>query len=222
MPELLPAWPGATVAIAASGPTLTAEQLALIRGTRVPLLVVNDAVRLAPWADVLYSSDRRWWAVHGVTPPVQAFSGVKIGIGTKKGDASPVPGPAGKGVHVLMHTGEEGLEAAPTGLRSGRHSGYAAINLAVHLGAVRILLLGYSLGPVGNETHFFGRHPKTLPETTDAGYQRFRAAYETLAPALEARGIFVLNCTPWTKLKTFPRVELAMALAIAVEAGVPC
>jgi len=201
------------VAVVASGPTLTALAVAPLRG-RVPVVAVNDAIRLVPWADVLYSSDRRWWAVVGPSRTVQAFTGIKVSIGWRPGDASAVPKHAD--VQVLTNTGEAGLEPDPGGLRTGRHSGYAAINLAVHLGARRILLLGYTLGRVGGQTHFFGAHPAVLHQTTDAQYATFRAAYLTLAPALQQRGIEVVNCTPSTHLHTFPNVPLADALAAEV------
>ena len=210
MPSL-PTFPGATVAVVASGPTLTDAAVAPLRG-RVPVVAVNDAIRLVPWANVLYSSDRRWWAVVGPSSTVQAYTGVKVSIGWRPGDASPIP--KHPDVQVLVNTGDEGLELDPGGLRTGRHSGYAAINLAVHLGARRILLLGYSLGRVGGRAHFFGAHPAVLHQTTDAQYAQFRQAYLTLAPALQQAGVEVLNCTPSSHLHTFPNVPLADALAM--------
>jgi hypothetical protein len=209
----LPTFPGATVAVVASGPTLTDLAVAPLRG-RVPVVAVNDAIRLVPWADVLYSSDRRWWAVVGPSRSVQAYTGIKVSIGWRPGDASPIP--KHPDVQVLVNTGEAGLEPDPGGLRTGRHSGYAAINLAVHLGARRILLLGYTLGRVGGQAHFFGAHPAVLHQTTDQQYATFRAAYLSLAPALQQRGIEVVNCTPSTHLHTFPNVPLADALAAEV------
>jgi len=209
----LPTFPGATVAVVASGPTLTDLAVAPLRG-RVPVVAVNDAIRLVPWADVLYSSDRRWWAVVGPSRAVQAYTGVKVSIGWRPGDCSPIP--KHPDVQVLTNTGEAGLEPDPGGLRTGRHSGYAAINLAVHLGARRILLLGYTLGRVWGKAHFFGAHPAVLHQTTDQQYAQFRQAYVTLAPALQQRGIEVVNCTPSTHLHTFPNVPLADALAAEV------
>jgi hypothetical protein len=201
------------VAVVASGPTLTDLAVAPLRG-RVPVVAVNDAIRLVPWADVLYSSDRRWWAVVGPSRAVQAYTGVKVSIGWRPGDCSPIP--KHPDVQVLTNTGEAGLEPDPGGLRTGRHSGYAAINLAVHLGARRILLLGYTLGRVWGKAHFFGAHPAVLHQTTDQQYAQFRQAYVTLAPALQQRGIEVVNCTPSTHLHTFPNVPLADALAAEV------
>ncbi len=213
MPNRIPRlWSEGTIVCAASGPTLAAEALAAVRG-RAPVVAVNDAVRLAPWADVLYSSDRHWWAHYRGMP---TFAGHRVGIGSKRGDASPISG--APGILVLEHTGIEGLERRPGGLRTGQHSGYAAINLAVHLGARRILLLGYTGGIVNGRQHFFGKHPATLAQTTEAQYAAFCRAYATLAPELAALGIEVANCTPDSHIAVFPRADVREALA-AAEVG---
>ena len=213
MPEpIARRWPESTIVCVASGPTLTAEELAHVRG-RAPVIAVNDAVRLAPWADVLYSSDRGWWRYYGGIPD---FRGHRVGVGWKIGDASPIP--RLPSVHVLTHTGAEGLELQPTGLRTGGHSGYAAINLAVHLGARRIVLVGYTCGPVEGRSHYFGRHPSGLTESTTENYANFRRAYQTLAGPLSAAGVAVVNATPRSWITAFPWAEIGAALAVEVSA----
>jgi len=201
-------WPDATLVCVASGPTLTLGELLQIRGV-FPVVAVNDAIRWIPWAEVLYSSDRPWWRFYGGVPD---FRGQKVGVGWKIGDASPIPG--ADDVHVLTHTGTTGLETNPTGLRTGGHSGYAAINLAVHLGARQIVLLGYSGGKVGGQSHFFGRHPSGLTESSEANYALFRRAYDTLAPELTAAGVHVVNATRQTLIDAFPRADLAALVGV--------
>lgn len=218
MPSIIPVerrWPGATVVCLAPGPTLTEDLIATVAAARVPVIAVNDAHRLAPWADVLYSSDRNWWRYYDGVP---TFGGARVGIGTKPGDRSPVVVPSRVAVDVLTHTGHDGLELSPDGLRSGLNSGYAAINLAVHTGAARIVLLGYTLGEVGGRSHFFGSHPKRLHTTTPPQYATYRRAYDTLVAPLRALGVVVVNATPGSWLDCFPRVPLGAALPWAVSA----
>lgn len=195
-----------TIVCVASGPTLTAEDLAYVR-PRAPIVAVNDAIRLAPWAPVLYSSDRGWWWYH--RERLRDFPGDQIGIGWKQGDASRLA--RLPRVHVLTHTGLEGLERDPAGLRTGGHSGYAAINLAVHLGARRIVLLGYTCGLVGGRSHFFGRHPVGLPESSTQNYAAFRRAYDALVAPLAEIGVAVVNATPGTTITAFPCAPLVAA-----------
>lgn len=207
MPNLLPCgWPEATIVCVASGPTLTAADLAYVQD-RAPVVAVNDAIRLAPWADVLYSSDRLWWRQYAGVP---TFTGLKVGIGWKRGDSSPIA--RLPEITVLTHTGADGLERDPGGLRTGGHSGYAAINLAVHLGARRIVLLGYTCGPVGGRTHFFGRHPAGLQESRAEHYAAFQRAYHRLTGPLAELGVDVVNATPGSWITAFPCVPLTAAL----------
>jgi hypothetical protein len=208
LPSVPRLWPGGTVACLATGPSLTREDCDALRGHVDGVIAVNDAHRLAPWADVLYSSDRVWWPFYKGVPD---FQGLRYGIGATVGSSrafTHLPS-----IAVLEHTGVEGLEDAPTGLRSGLNSGYAAINLAVHGGAARILLLGYNVGLVGSRSHFFGAHPRGLTSNPNL-YPDFRRCFATLVAPLAARGIEVLNCTPQTALECFPRAELASALRV--------
>ncbi len=190
-------WPGATLVCAASGPSLTAAALALVRAHGCPLIVVNDAYRLAPWADVLYACDAKWWAWHHGAP---LFSpGAKVALAPQSR--------AWPGVIVLKHTGREGLETDPSGLRSGFNSGYQAINLAIHLGAARIVLLGYDM----HGDHFFGQH-------RDGSRPPFSAclkAFASLPAALAPLGVEVINATPGSALRVFPLMPLAEVLRCA-------
>jgi len=204
-------WAGDTVAICATGPSLAAADVAALRG-KVRVVAVNDAVRLVPWADVLYSSDARWWKHYRGVPE---FPGAKYAIGSAPGRAEPIAPYLEIG--VLRHAGTDGLARDPDSLKSGDHSGYAAINLAVHYGVARILLLGYDLGaPAVGPSHFFGRHPAGLPETSETLYARFRSHYRTIVDVLTLIGVEVLNCTPASRLDAFPRRSLLEALEVGV------
>ncbi|RMD64399.1 MAG: hypothetical protein D6826_02525, partial [Alphaproteobacteria bacterium] len=197
-------WPGATIVCAASGPSLAAPQLARVRG-RWPVIVVNDSWRLAPWADVLYAADWRWWRKHTGVP---AFRGLKVTIAN--GHGAPLPWPE---IKVLENTGIEGFERAPGGLRTGRNGGYQAINLAVHLGAARVVLLGYDMKPSADgRTHWFGDHEEW--PTRPAIYRDvFLPHFDGLARALDEAGIAVVNCTPDSALDVFAKAPLAAVLA---------
>lgn len=194
-------WTGETVAILATGPSLTPEVCAAVHG-KARVIAINDAHRLAPWADVLYSSDRHWYPHHKGVP---SFTGMKFGIGSTVGKSnrfSDYPG-----ITVLKNTGYTGLELDPKGLRNGRNSGFAAINLAVHFGASRIVLVGYDMGIRGGQVHFFGNH-QGMSNPTDAHFGTFRRVFSTMVEPLNALSIEVINCTPGSSLDVFPMAEL--------------
>jgi hypothetical protein len=114
-------------------------------------------------------------------------------------------------VTVLRNTGPDGLETDPTGLRAGKNGGYQAINLAVHLGATRILLLGYDMSlSADGRSHWFGEHPPTVRDYSP--YAEMRDLFETLRQPLALAGVEVWNCSRRTALTAFPVVELEHAL----------
>jgi hypothetical protein len=191
-------WPGETFVLIGGGPSLTPADVDAVRGL-ARVIAINDAYRLAPWADVLYACDQKWWTWHKGVP---SFTGPKYSVAA----SDPVTWP---GVQVLENTGFDGLELEPTGLRTGRNSGFQAINLAVHLGASRILLLGYDMCPDGTQEHWFGEHPDCQPSP----YPEMRELLETLVAPLAELGITVINCSRRTALTAFPCVPLEQELA---------
>lgn len=200
-------WPGATIAIAASGPSLNEDDLDYARERGARVVAVNDGVRMAPWADVLYSSDRYWYPHYKGVP---GFTNPKYGLGTsvgKRNEFHNLPD-----VIVLRNTGDDGLELDPGGLRNGRNSGYAAINLAVHLGAAKIILLGFNGGQKSGQSHFFGDHPSGLTHTSENVYATFRRLYKTLVEPLKSAGIEIVNCTDGTRIDAFPVARLRETL----------
>jgi hypothetical protein len=115
-------------------------------------------------------------------------------------------------VQVLRNTGPLGLEREPTGLRTGRNSGYQAVNLAVHLGASRILLLGFDMSPTAEgQQHWHAPHPDHTPSPYE--YPQWLAAWPSLVEPLAAAGVTVINCSRRTVLTTFPCAPLADELA---------
>lgn len=195
------AWPGDTAAILATGPSLTADDVDYCRG-KARVIVVNDAYTLAPWADVLYACDAKWWKWHEGVP---TFAGAKWSLEHSAWSPYRTLYPD---VQRLRNTGANGLEHDPTGLRNGRNSGFQAINLAVHYGVTRIVLLGYDMQPSGGKSHFFGEHPNNQKSP----YPMFRRAMETLVKPLAKRGIDIVNCSRHSVLTCFRKADLRATL----------
>lgn len=191
-----PLWRGETCYILACGPSLRGFDASVLRGRRV--IAVNDSILLAPWADVLYACDARWWQTRAAV--IAGYGGLRVTLENQ------IPG-----VLRLRNAGVDGLETEPDGLRHGHNSGYQAIGLAYHMGATRIVLLGYDMHTGG------GLHWNDRPERqTAAGFSRTLAlmmpVFDTLAAPLAVAGVDVLNATPGSALRTWPGVELADVL----------
>ena len=109
-------------------------------------------------------------------------------------------------IRCLRNTGRDGLETTSDGVRTGRNGGYQAINLAVHLGVRRIILLGYDMRHIDGRSHWHGGHPMPSKEST---YRNaMLPCFATLVAPLAERGIEVVNCTPGSALTAFPIMSL--------------
>lgn len=198
-------WPGETFVCIASGPSLTREDVEAVRG-RARVIVVNNNIQIAPWADVLYAADAGWWkwATRGQSPMeafpalLKAHAGLKYSVTSQAARYHCVT--------VLGRGPSEGLSLDPTKLCLGANGGYQAINLAVLLGAARIVLLGYDmqLGPKG-QRHWHRDHPSG---SFNAPLQNFRQKFPTLVEPLQRAGVEVINCSRQTALTCFPRQSI--------------
>lgn len=189
-----PLWEGKTVAILASGPSLTPAVAAAV--AHLPRVVVSDNFRIAPDADLLYAADVEWWAQN---PDALDFKGLKVTIG----DANPWPQ-----ILRMRDTGPIGFDPSLNCLRNGGNSGYQALHLVMHSRPDRVLLCGYDMH-AKNGYHWFGKHPAPLRNTHPDDFVLRAQRFLLLAEAATERGIEVINCSLGSAITAFPirRVE---------------
>lgn len=187
----------------ASGPSLTAEDCATVRRAGLPTIVVNTSFRIAPWADVLYACDGKWWA-HYYAEVLATFRGRRYTQQHEDPALSAAPE-----YDVIRIPGRDGPGLGRDCLHYGSNSGYQAINLAYILGARRVLLLGYDMQVrPGDKTHWFGNHPPGLQESS--GFEAFIKSFNAMQP--ERHGLQVVNCSRDTALTCFERANLEEAI----------
>mgnify|MGYP000647434298 CR=1 FL=1 len=181
-------WAGRTVACLASGPSLTPEDCAIVRERGLPAVVTNTTFRMAPWADALIGHDLKWWTVYD-SEVRAAFTGAKL-------CCSVVP----KGIDAV-----NALPFLPG--RGFGNSGTAAIALAIHAGAKRVLLLGYDSqrGPNGR-AHWHDAHPAPLGDAKSL--PKWGPKFAIVAALAKQKRVEVLNCSRSTALKAFPLATL--------------
>lgn len=177
------------------------------------VIVINASYALAPWADVLYCADEkpyRWYWKKGPQgfeqSPMCEFAGLKYSLTSTAARFA--------GVTVLRRGTETGLSLKPTALSTGQNSGYQAINLAVLLGAARVVLLGYDLMAAKGKEHWHADHPNR----SRSPYGKLRQFFPTLVEPLAKAGVEIVNCSRETALTCFPRKSLAEVFPVHVEA----
>lgn len=198
---------GQEVIIVAGGPSLRQFRWDLILDRRV--IAINRAYEVCPNASVLWWSDARFWRDHREAllahgAPWKATLDWHYG---------PDELPADR-VTMYRTSGLTGFDERRDYLRHGNNSTYAAIHLAVHLGAARIILLGLdmNLGPAG-ETHWHAGH--RINPTAVTLTEKMAPYFDTLVPALAIRGIVVLNANPHSGINTWSRVSIGEALGLS-------
>ena len=129
-----------TVVCLGSGPSLTPADVATVKHWRettegTGVIACNASFKLAPWADVIYGCDAKFWHTYRDQLP-----------------EGPLHVSHAQNANVYLHNGF-----------SVTNSGANAIALACDWGALKVLLLGYDcqVGAQG-KTHFFGNHPHPL------------------------------------------------------------
>jgi len=159
-------------------------------------IALNDAYLRAPHADILYFCDLHWWQVNEWQVR-NAFFGKWIV--TLENVIS--------GVRRLRNTGPIGLETDPCGVRHGSNSGYQAINLAYHLGAKEIVLVGFDMQTVNGRSHWRTRNGDNEDKEQRVMKNVILPKFQTLQKPLELARVRVVNATPGSALTLWPIVD---------------
>jgi hypothetical protein len=100
------------------------------------------------------------------------------------------------GVNKLVITGVEGFSVIPGHVKSGRTSGYQAIQVAHHLGATQIALLGYDM--TGGDYKPTSHGPPAPFEPKIKYYDRLK----------QESPVEIVNCSRNTALYQFKRMTI--------------
>lgn len=185
-----------TIYVVAGGPSLINFDWPKLDDKRV--IVVNRAFQKLPNAEVVYFSDVRFFNMYETE--------------LLKHDATLISGSRLDHASVEKYslTGIKGLDLTPGCLRSGNNSGYAAINLAVHKFAKRIILLGFDMKFSNDHHHWHdGYHMKgnQLVER-ERKFSKMIPYFKYLVEPLNDLGIEIINACPDSALEAFPKATI--------------
>jgi len=189
-------WPGECVFIIGGGPSVLGQDIERLRGRRV--IVINSSVYAAPWADVLFFGDWRWWNEPDNRAAVANFKGRVVTTTKLKTDPK---------VKICKKTYPPGLAIERDSLMQRWTSLTAATNLAAHLvgrgGA--IIWLGADGKIAADRTHHHKPHP--WPHKADA-YDKQLIDLMTIPSSLWQMGVAAFNASPGTAWKMLPLINL--------------
>ncbi|HAS1050743.1 TPA: hypothetical protein I3790_003628 [Enterobacter cloacae] len=172
----------------ASGPSLSPDDCTIALQSGIPVIAVNNSWIAVPRCSFIYAADCCWWEEYG----------------------------AGITSEAARWCGDEftarrfGINWLPSAIPGSFNSGQRAIELAIHLGASRVLLLGYDCS-IRNGTHWHGNHA-LLSNPDKFSVARWQDEFSRLRAV--AGGVEIINCSRFTRLTCFPRQSLETALSL--------
>ena len=188
-------WTGQPAFILGGGPSLPVDRITELRSYHV--IAINQARRLAPWAEVLYFGDCNWYEQNKAT--LHRFRGLRVTLCSRCERV--------RDIMRLRCRANKGLDRDPAWLAS-INSGYAAINLAYHFGADPIILLGYD----GHAKR--GANWHTDYAQPNLNIEKSAIAFHSLAAALaeDENPRTIINTTEDSTLEMFPYKSLSKVL----------
>ena len=180
----------------ASGPSLTADDCTLASDSGYPIIAVNSSWRAIPVCHHIFAGDCGWWDACYSQLPAQARRWSTSG-------------------RAVVRYGVSHFRPPDNGTFN---SGQRAIQLAAHLGATRIILLGYDCSLAAG-IHWHGEHPAGLKNPDAVSVARWREEFARVADTLI--NIDIINCSRNTSLTCFRREMLETVLAPSLWAQDP-
>lgn len=160
----------------------------------------NEAFRLgSDLIDWCHFTDLAWWLQH--KDELQSYDGTLTTVQRLVDDP-----------RVRVFKGKPSGIEFQNRCRVGvnRNTGLGAINIAVHLGATRIVLLGFDMSEAAEDHHWYERDDKGDRHSTYRMHRRF--ALDVWEDLRRKGGIEVVNACPDSGLPFWPKVELEEVL----------
>ena len=189
---------------------------------------INNAYQLGNWIDILFFGDRTWFDTHKAA--LRNYKGLLVSCGPDFGDPKNADEARVKYVKKSEDIGkrpgakkEFGLTLAKRKVGWNYNSGAAAINLAVHFGAVKIVLVGFDMQPGriagkdGDVTHWHGAHYEKHKVDADKirpPFHRHSSCFPAIKKDAEAIGVTIYNMSPDSAIDCFPKITLEEALKL--------
>ena len=195
-------WQDGECFILGGGPSLSQVNLEPLKCKRC--LAVNNAFKLGDWIDAMFFGDCRWYGWEGKN--LLNFAGLKVTTCERHIEKP--------GIKVVQRKNAPyGISSDPGLLFWNLSSGACAINLAVHFGVKRIVLLGFDMKTDGVKHNYHNDYPDMndpAPTRHDpnARYVRFMKPFVQIAEDLKRLNVECLNATEGSALTVFPMVRL--------------
>ncbi|MEE8262735.1 MAG: hypothetical protein V3R83_09765 [Gammaproteobacteria bacterium] len=192
-----------TAWVIGGGPSLDGFDPTVLSGRTV--VVTNEAFLESPDAVALVFADLGWWETRREVV-LKSFNGIIITRGPHETVYRR------DGIHWMQFHGRLDWSRDPT-MMGAHNAGLIALNSAWLMGASAAVLLGFDMHTEAGRNNYHDRHPDKKGAEMDERYRQvFMPEFERAARRIEEDGFAVVNATPGSALRCFPKRSLEWCL----------
>lgn len=220
-------WNGGTCYIIGGGPSIV-EQLGIpasvadeVRKKTLPIsayapyfhkikgahtIGINAAYKLGDWLDIVFWGDSSFWKDN----EDDLLSLKKALLVTCMRTDAELPR---RVKHLKKSAHRYGVCEEKNSVSWNYNSGAAAINLAMHLGARRIILLGFDMSTDTNQNQHWHKEYKN-DTSVEQTFARHLRGFPHIQKAALDWGVEIINASPNSAINAFPKMTLKKAMKI--------
>ena len=164
-------------------------------------IAVNVAYKFGDWIDAMFFGDPDTWMDD--KDELIAWKGLRITCSEEVTKDSRVK-------YLIRSPQKMGIVTDPACICWNYNSGCAAINVAVHFGVKRIILLGFDMSLDSDKRqhwHNLYADQKKDVNSMNTTMHRHLQTFPTIANDLKKLGIEVINASPESKIDEFPKMN---------------
>ena len=173
------------------------------------IIGVNMAFRLGTWVDFCFFGDDGWFRDN--RSELAAFPGIKVScapmFSKREFDYT------SEGIKYLAQDQSKlcGISDSPYTVSWNTNSGAAAISLAVHLGATKIVLLGFDMKMnEAGQSHWHQEYQ--MDPGKRAVFPRHLRGFPPIAEEAKMKGVRIINASPDSTIDVFPKMTVEAVL----------
>jgi hypothetical protein len=210
-PDVIPRdWVGEVAYVVGGGTSVQLADVQSLQERGKNVIAVNSSYRIALFADILYFADERWWTreITLEDHKLREFLGQVWTVSRISKDIQDVKLKRLRRVKPEV----QGLALSPDTVTMEWTSVQSAINIAMHKGADRVVVLGLDNQPSPSDPQRFHHHAE-YPWPHRLSTWQYK--YDNLAhavPVLEQQGVKVFNASPISTIDFWPVVTVAETL----------
>ncbi|MFP4018064.1 MAG: class I SAM-dependent methyltransferase [Bacteroidales bacterium] len=166
-----------------------------------PVIGVNMAFKLGDWIDICFFGDKSFYDKNGIEKELEEFKGLKVG-GHRFYNSDAMKE---KGIHCLLRSKKRyGISDTPDTICWNGNSGAAAISIAVHAGAKRIILIGFDMYVSKTHSHWHNLYGKSKTPP----FKNHMKGFSQIAQDAEKIGVEIYNVSLHSSIPHFPKVKI--------------